>query len=127
MDHTEAVGIRGLDGRHRVTRRNRSAALLVALACLFSAGEAAAQYGNVCQTNAGACLYNPMPLGTPCACFTPSGQFPGVILGGGGGHGAQNMASPICRTYRGVCQIPGVAPVGTQCNCYGDLGQIVPP
>lgn len=126
MPRTDAVGIRVLDGRHGASQQSRLAALLAAFACLFSVSEAAAQYGNVCQTNAGACLYNPLPLGTPCACFTPQGQFAGTILGGGG-YGGQSMASPICRTFRGVCQIPGVAPVGTHCNCYGDPGQIVPP
>ena len=102
MDQTKAVVIRVLDVHHRAPRRPRLAVLLAAIACLFSIFEAAAQqYGNVCQTNVGACLYNPMPLGAPCVCFTPMGQFPGTILGGGG-YGKQNMASPICRSTRSM-------------------------
>jgi hypothetical protein len=90
------------------------------------AGGAAAQVGNVCQTYQGACLSVPAMVGTTCGCINPyGGAVPGYILGGGGG--GQTMASPVCRTFRGVCQIPGVAPVGTLCNCYGEPGQIVPP
>jgi hypothetical protein len=107
-----------------VGQRLAIAAALV-VACTAIAGGAAAQVGNLCQTYQGACLSSPAMLGTPCACFTPYGPIAGYILGGGGG--GQSMASPVCRTFRGVCQIPGVAPVGTQCNCYGDPGQIVPP
>jgi hypothetical protein len=93
---------------------------------VLTGGDAAAQFGNLCQTAVGACLANPLPLGSGCACHSQNGVVPGVILGGAG-YGAQGMASPLCRTYRGVCQIPGVAPVGMPCNCYGDAGQIVPP
>ena len=75
-----------------------------------------AQYGNVCQTQIGACLTNPLLLGTSCVCYTPNGGVPGIILGGGG-YGAQGMANPICRTFRTVCQIMGMAAVGTPWSC----------
>jgi len=107
-----------------VQRLAVAAALVAAWAAL--AGGAAAQVGNVCQTYQGACLSVPAMVGTTCGCINPYGvAVPGYILGGGGG--GQTMASPVCRTFRGVCQIPGVAPVGTLCNCYGEPGQIVPP
>jgi hypothetical protein len=103
-------------------RRSTRGLCLMVLALVLASGDAAAQFGNLCQTAAGACLANPSPLGSSCLCHTQSGIMHGTILGG-----AQGMASPLCRTSRSVCQIPGVAPVGTPCNCYGDPGAIVPP
>ena len=113
--------------RHRTTRRASRYVLVLGLLAPLMPGSAYAQYGNVCQTQYGACLTNPLLLGSACACVAPNGVgIPGIILGGGG-YGAQGMASPICRTFRTVCQIMGVAAVGTPCTCYGEAGQIVPP
>jgi hypothetical protein len=129
MGRIEAAAVSGSGAWRRLTDWKKAPTVALALTGLLFASEAAAQFGNVCQTNVGACLSNPSPLGSACACFTTMGPIGGIILGGGGagyGYGGA-MASPICRTFRGVCQIPGVAPVGTPCNCYGDPGQISPP
>lgn len=86
--------------------------------------------GNVCQTNFGACQAFPQPAGAPCVCMGPGYQVPGVIVAPGGfgfGFGGQQAMSPFCGTMRGVCQLPGPAPVGARCNCFGVPGQVIPP
>jgi hypothetical protein len=100
-------------------------AIALGLAGLLLAHEAAAQFGNMCQTNFGACMINPSPVGSGCICFAANGQIPGVVLGGG--YAGQSMTSPFCRTFRGVCNVGGHLPVGSPCACYGDPGQITPP
>lgn len=118
-----AKGEKGCALRARqVIRPGAAAALLVSMVSL-PLSQATAQFGNICQTNIGACASSPGPLGAACACFTPGGPIYGVILQGG--YMAPTYASDICRTMRGICQVPAM-PVGAPCGCYGDPGQIVP-
>ena len=42
--------------------------------------------------------------------------------------GSQNVPfTPVCQTFRGVCYINGAGPLGAQCGCGADIGQLIIP
>jgi hypothetical protein len=89
---------------------------------------ASAQFvNNVCGSMQGTlCTVNPAPIGSPCACFTPSGPSPGQIITPNAPPMSKSFQSTnnTCRTLRGICQTYP-APIGSPCVCFGDPGTVI--
>ena len=81
---------------------------------------------NLCVTAYGSCLsrVHGEQLDA-CSCLIQDDK--GNAQSRDGQFLVKGLVSPLCVTPRDTCEIPGVAPLRTDCMCYGVTGKIALP